>query len=120
MKQDLTPRKVVEQWLQYFNKGDYTSLESLYAENALNHQMPTAPVHGKAAIGQMFKTEFEAAPEMHCIPVQIIEEGNWAVLEWRDPKDFRGCGFFEVKDGLIHTQRGYWDMMGFKRRYNLS
>ena len=30
-------------------------------------------------------------------------------LEWIDPDGFRGCGFFQVRDGLIHHQRGYWD-----------
>jgi len=30
-------------------------------------------------------------------------------LEWIDPDGFRGCGFFHVRDGLIHHQRGYWD-----------
>jgi len=95
-------------------------LESLYAVNAVNHQMPNQPVKGRAAIGEMFRNEFAAAPQMHCIPVQIIEEGNWAVLEWKDPKDFHGCGFFEIKDGLIQTQRGYWDRLSFMKLYNIG
>ena len=32
-----------------------------------------------------------------------------AALEWTDPDGFRGCGFFQVRDGLIVHQRGYWD-----------
>ena len=103
-----------------FNKGDTKTLESLYAENAVNHQMPNAPVTGRKSIGQMFQTELTAAPGMHCIPIQIIEKGNWAVLEWKDPKGFHGCGFFEVKNGLIQTQRGYWDKLSFKKLYNID
>ena len=30
-------------------------------------------------------------------------------MPWIDPDGFRGCGFFQVRDGLIHHQRGYWD-----------
>jgi hypothetical protein len=51
--------------------------------------------------------------------VQIIEQGNWAVLEWRDPKGFGGCGFFEIKNNLIHTQRGYWDKLTFYKLHNI-
>lgn len=100
-----TPREIVEKWVAAFNAGDSDMLESMYAEDGINHQMPNRAVFGKAAIGTMFRSEFSVAPDMHCIPVQIIEEGDWAVIEWKDPKGFRGCGFFEIKNGLIQTQR---------------
>lgn len=82
--------------------------------------MPNQPIEGRQSIGQMFRNEFEAAPDMHCIPVQIIEEGEWAVLEWRDPKGFTGYGLFQVTDGLIRTQRGYWDRLTFNKLYNIK
>ena len=120
METHSTPRQTVEKWLKAFNNADTTTLESLYAKNAINHQMPNEPIHGQEAIGKMFRNEFSVAPEMHCIPVQIIEEGTWAVLEWTDPKGFTGCGFFEVSNGLIQTQRGYWDRMTFNKLYNIQ
>lgn len=115
----MKPRMVIEKWLTAFNNADTDALEALYAEDAINHQMPNEAIQGKSSIGDMFRKEFAAAPEMHCIPVQIIEEGDWAVLEWRDPKGFRGCGFFEVRNGFIQTQRGYWDKLSFMKLYNL-
>jgi limonene-1,2-epoxide hydrolase len=119
MKTNVTPRQLIEMWVNAFNIADTITLESLYAPDAINHQMPNEPIRGQQAIGQMFRNEFAAASEMHCIPVQIIEEGNWAVLEWTDPKGFTGCGFFEVKNGLIHTQRGYWDRLTFNKLYGV-
>lgn len=116
----MTPRQTIEKWLAAFNNADTETLESLYAPQAINHQMPNQAIQGRAAIGKMFRDEFAVAPEMHCIPVQIIEEGDWAVLEWRDPKGFNGCGFFEVKDGLIQTQRGYWDRLTFNKLYGIT
>lgn len=116
----MTPKQTIEKWVAAFNQGDATALENLYATDAINHQMPNEPVYGRQAIGQMFRNEFAAAPEMHCIPVQIIEEGAWAVLEWQDPKGFRGCGFFEVKENLIQTQRGYWDQLSFNNLYGIK
>jgi hypothetical protein len=115
----LTPRETIEKWLTAFNVADTATLESLYATHAVNHQMPNQPVNGREAIGKMFRDEFAVAPGMHCIPVQIIAEGDWAVLEWRDPKGFTGCGFFMVRDGLIEVQRGYWDRLTFNKLYEI-
>ncbi len=116
----MSPKQLIEKWLTAFNSADLKTLESLYAENAMNHQSPNEPVNGSKAIGQMFANEFAAAPQMHCIPVQIIEEGDWAVLEWKDPKGFCGCGFFMVKDDLIQVQRGYWDKLSFMKLYDIK
>jgi hypothetical protein len=113
----MNPKNTVLAWVEAFNRADAGLLETFYAPDAINHQMPNHPVLGRENIGNMFREEFKAAPWMQCIPVQIMEEGNWAVLEWQDPKGFRGCGFFEVKGGLIQTQRGYWDKLSFLALY---
>ncbi|RYF98803.1 MAG: nuclear transport factor 2 family protein [Chitinophagaceae bacterium] len=110
-------KETILNWVSAFNQGDAKALESMYAENAINHQMPNQAVYGHAAIGKMFRDEFASAPDMHCIPLQIIEEGEWAVLEWRDPKNFGGCGFFHIQNGLIVMQRGYWDKLNFREIY---
>jgi limonene-1,2-epoxide hydrolase len=115
----LTTRQTIEKWLKAFNNADIETLENLYTEDAVNHQMPNQPIVGRQAIGQMFRDEFASAPGMHCIPVQIIGENDWAVLEWRDPKGFTGCGFFQVINGKIKTQRGYWDKLTFNKLYNI-
>jgi steroid delta-isomerase-like uncharacterized protein len=55
----------------------------------------------------------------------LLEDGNWVALEWRgwgthlgqmgkfaatgQSFELRGCGFFQIADGLIQFQRGYWD-----------
>ena len=46
---------------------------------------------------------------MECVPVNLFEDGEWAILEWKDPQERLGCGFFHVIDGRIALQRGYWD-----------
>ena len=116
----MTPKEIVETWVKAFNAADIEKLQNLYAEDAINHQMPNEAVQGKKAIAEMFRSEFAAAPAMHCIKEQIISEDNWAVLEWRDPKGFRGCGFFLVKNDLIQIQRGYWDKLSFQKLYGVE
>lgn len=111
---DSSPRRLVEAWVAAFNRRDPDALAALYAEDAVNHQMPEHPVQGRASIRQMFADGFAAA-EMVCNVEQILEDGQWAVLEWRDPLGLRGCGFFHVVAGRIVEQRGYWDKLTFLR-----
>jgi hypothetical protein len=66
----------------------------------------------------MFAREFAAA-QMVCLVENLFEDGEWAILEWRDPLGLRGCGFFQVRDGLIAFQRGYWDKLSFLRLHGL-
>jgi limonene-1,2-epoxide hydrolase len=114
----MMPKELVKAWVEAFNRGDADALAAFYAENAVNHQVAETPVEGRAAIHAMFAREFANA-EMVCIPENIFEDGAWAILEWRDPKGLRGCGFFHVLDGKIQFQRGYWDKLSFLRLHNL-
>jgi ketosteroid isomerase-like protein len=110
----MRPRDLVKTWIDAFNRADTDELCSLYHTDATNHQVAQDPVEGREAIRAMFTAEFANA-EMVCIPENLFEDGEWAILEWRDPKGLRGCGFFHVVDGRIAFQRGYWDKLSFLR-----
>lgn len=112
------PREVVQSWVDAFNRADVKALASFYAEHATNHQVAEAPVVGREAIREMFAAEFARA-KMRCIVEQLFQDGEWAILEWRDPLGVRGCGFFHVVDGHIVFQRGYWDKLTFLRLHGL-
>lgn len=114
----MRPKDIVKKWVDAFNKADADALADFYAENAINHQVPNAPVEGKAAIKKMFAYEFSQA-QMTCIVENIFEDGEWAILEWRDPLGLRGCGFFHIINGKIILQRGYWDKLSFLKAHNL-
>jgi len=114
----MTPREIVENFVEAFNKADYDALAELYSDDAINHQVAEEPISGKENIRAMFKSSFEEA-EMVCIVENIFEDGEWAILEWKDPLGLRGCGFFHVIGGKITFQRGYWDKLTFLRQHNL-
>ncbi len=114
----MSPREVVKAWVEAFNRRDIERLLSLYRDDAVNHQVALEPVEGREAIRAMFTREFSTA-EMVCIVERIFEDGEWAILEWRDPHGLRGCGFFRVADDRIVLQRGYWDRLSFLRLYGL-
>lgn len=114
----MKPKELIKKWVKVFNEGDAQKIAELYHLDALNHQVANPPVEGKTAIKEMFASEFNSA-EMTCIPENIFEDGEWAILEWKDPLGLRGCGFFQVVDGKIKFQRGYWDKLSFLRMHNL-
>jgi limonene-1,2-epoxide hydrolase len=114
----MQPRQLVRSWVEAFNRADAVALADFYAEEAINHQVAEAPVQGRDAIRQMFVSGFASAA-MVCIVENIFEEGEWAILEWRDPLGLRGCGFFHIVDGKIVFQRGYWDKLTFLRLQGL-
>ena len=112
------PKALIGRWVELFNRADAAALAMLYHEDAVNHQLPNQPVIGRQAIHHMFEQEFEQV-EMVCHVEHIFSDGDWAILEWKDPLGLRGCGFFHVIDGKIKLQRGYWDKLSFLRRHNL-
>ena len=114
----MRPRDIVQTWVEAFNRADVEALVALYRDDAVNHQVALAPVTGRGAIRDMFTREFATA-NMVCIVEHIFEDGDCAILEWRDPKGVRGCGFFHIIDGKIAFQRGYWDRLSFLRAYGL-
>jgi hypothetical protein len=114
----MEPRDVVGAWVDAFNRGDVSGLSAMYADHATNHQVAEAPVTGRAAIHAMFAAEFARA-EMVCIVENVFQDGEWAILEWKDPLGLRGCGFFHVVNDRIVFQRGYWDKLSFLRMHGL-
>lgn len=114
----MTPKEVLREWVKRFNAADAAGLAELYADDAVNHQVANEPVFGKTAIRAMLEAEFVAA-EMVCIVENMFEDGEWAIMEWRDPLGMRGCGFFHVVDGRIVLQRGYWDKLTFMKAHGV-
>lgn len=114
----MEPRELVRAWVDAFNRADADALADFYSEDATNHQVAEAPVVGREAIRAMFAAGFASA-KMVCIVENLFQDGEWAILEWRDPLGLRGCGFFHVVDGQIVFQRGYWDKLTFLRLQGL-
>jgi limonene-1,2-epoxide hydrolase len=115
----MTPKQLVRDWIARFNAADIDGLAALYAEDAINHQVVMEPLRGRAAIRAMFQTEFGRAT-MVCIEDALYEDGDCAILEWRDPLGLRGCGFFHVRNAQIVFQRGYFDQLSFFRQQGLD
>jgi len=108
----------VKAWVEAFNRGDADEMAGFYADDAVNHQVANDPVKGRSAIRERFASEFAQA-EMVCLVENIFEDGDWAILEWKDPLGLRGCGFFQISNDKITFQRGYWDKLSFLKQHGL-
>ena len=115
----MEPKELLKKWVDAFNNEDAEALADFYADDAINHQVVTDPIVGKVAIKQMFAGEFSKF-KMVCIPENIFQDGEWGMLEWRDPLGLRGCGFFHFIHDKIVFQRGYWDKLSFLKQQNSS
>ena len=114
----MRPKEILLKWIEAFNNANVEGLASLYADDAINHQVANEPVIGRDAIRQMFADGFATAT-MVCQPENIFEDGEWAIMEWKDPLGLRGCGFFQVMNDKIVFQRGYWDKLSFHRLHGI-
>jgi limonene-1,2-epoxide hydrolase len=114
----MRPKDIVKEWIDLFNQGNAEKIAELYHNNAVNHQVANNPVEGKENIKKMFLDDFSKA-KMVCIMENLFEDGEWCILEWKDPKELRGCGFFQIVNDKIIFQRGYWDKLTFLKQNNL-
>jgi len=114
----MTPKEVLLQWVDAFNAADVDALTRLYHPEAINHQVAESPIEGRDNIREMLTREFESA-DMVCMIENVFEDGEWTIMEWKDPNGLRGCGFFRVLQGQIVFQRGYWDKLSFLRQQGL-
>lgn len=121
-----SPKDVVQDWVAAYNACDPHALIELYHDDAENHQVAFgAPLHGREALLESFSVFFTAFPDNYTHPLNIFEDGEWAIVEWKGGGTFlgqlgdnapngksftlQGCGFFHVIDGKIKFQRGYID-----------
>ncbi len=114
----MAPKETLEKWVEAFNNNDADSICELYSDDAINCQIAEKSIVGKENIRQFFKDDFARA-KMTCIVVNIFQDGEWAIMEWKDPLGLRGCGFFRIQNEKIVFQRGYWDKLSFLRIHNL-
>jgi len=114
----MKPKDILQQWVKLFNEGNVNGITELYHDNAVNHQVVNEPIEGKEKIRKMFLDDFSKA-KMVCIVENMFEDGEWAVLEWKDPLGLRGCGFFHIINDKIIFQRGYWDKQTSINQYNM-
>ena len=114
-----SPKEVLKKWAEAMNTHDVETLVSVYHDDAINLQVAIGqPLVGKEAIRKDFAEFFGNIPDTFTKVENLFEDGEWAIIEWSGGGTFkptgrkftlRGCGFFQIVNGKIKFQRGYWD-----------
>jgi uncharacterized protein (TIGR02246 family) len=69
------------QWLEFFNKGDFAGLASLYTEDATALPPGSSMVTGREAIGAMWKNVAGQASQPHITTIDVKPLGPAAARE---------------------------------------
>ena len=86
-------------WIEFFNKGDFAGIASLYTADATAFPPGSAMVHGNIAIGDMWKSTAEKVgdPKLTTLDVKPLgpsaarEIGTFSLkTKGPDPKDVTG------------------------------
>jgi uncharacterized protein (TIGR02246 family) len=68
-------------WTEYFNKGDFAGVASLYTENATAFPPGAAMVRGRAAIAEMWKGMAEKVSDLKITTLEVKPLGSSAAME---------------------------------------
>lgn len=89
-------------------------------------------VSGKAALREYLEMYYHALPDLHFVPRRMLVDGPWALVEWAEtchlaapfddvPGDgrelhLRGVDMFEVRDGRVARESGWYGDGWFRDR----
>jgi limonene-1,2-epoxide hydrolase len=118
----LTNKERILNFIAAWEARDIEKILSLMAPDALYHNIPMQPLHGREAIRGMLSAFLANATKVKWIVHHIAESSAGVVLTERTD-DFemgskklslRVMGTFELKDGLISAWRDYFDLGQFQ------
>jgi steroid delta-isomerase-like uncharacterized protein len=131
-------REVSDRYTDLINAHDAAAIGDLFAEDGVLVD-PGAELRGRAAIVEYWEGFFKAFPSMSGADTFQAETGDTAINEWtasgthdgplETPEgiipatgktvSIRGCDAITVKDGLITSQRVYFDQLAFMTQLGL-
>ena len=114
------PIDVVQQFCDAWAKGDLDTIIEFFAEDAVYHNIPVAPVRGKEAIRQTIAGFTAGVDTVEFRVLNIVADGNVVLTERVDAFvtptvtiELPVMGTFEVVDGKIAAWRDYFDLNQF-------
>lgn len=99
-----------------------------FAEDAVYHNVPVAPIRGRAAIRQIFESFLEAFEDASLDVVTLATAPGLVIAERIDRFLMRNgrrielpvTGVFEVRGGRIQRFSDYFDLADFERQSGLQ
>lgn len=121
--QDDDPGAIVDRFIAAFNDKDLATVESLFTEDAVYHNLPGEPVTGKEAVMQVIRGYVTPSETIDWKVTHQAVSGNVVLNERVDRFVLGGkeivlpvMGTFEIRDGRIAAWRDYFDMATWQRQ----
>jgi limonene-1,2-epoxide hydrolase len=112
-----TSLETVRKFCEAFSRKDPDELLEFLDDDAVYHNMPMAPVRGKAAIRMVLDMFLKPAQSVEFVMLNLAASGNTVLTERLDKfrigdraVDLPVAGVFEVEGGKITSWRDYFDM----------
>jgi len=109
--------EIVRKFCAAFSRRDVDELLEFFDEDAVYHNMPMAPVRGKAGIRTVLDMFLKPAQSVEFVMLNDAASGNTVLTERLDKfqigdraVDLPVAGVFEVEGGKIVAWRDYFDM----------
>jgi steroid delta-isomerase-like uncharacterized protein len=132
----MEPKQLLQNWIDAFQRWDLDAVVACYAEDAVNFQVAAGePAVGIEQIRNDTAEFFQGFPDAWSRVDNLMSDGDWAAWEWlgggtftgefygNEPTgksfEIRGCGFFNISNGKIVYQRGYWDKLSWFKQVGL-
>jgi steroid delta-isomerase-like uncharacterized protein len=136
----ITRRKAVEQHVRsYFEAMDRRDVEAMvshWREDGVDDIVPVGLLRGRDAMREYFKSVFAATPDAKTTVTRLVAGEQSCAAEWRIEGTFdgapylgieptgkhieiRGLDLFELEDGEIVSNTGYFDGASFARQIGM-
>lgn len=113
--------QIIRDFISAWSRLDVETLLGYFADDAIYHNMPIAPVSG-AQLRPFITAFLKGWTETNWEVLTLVSSGNIVIAERIDRTklgdksvDLPCCGVFEMQDGKIKIWRDYFDMMAYTR-----
>ncbi len=114
--------ETVRDFIAAWSRLDATELASYFAEDGVYHNMPFAPVMGRAQVQAFIASFIKHWTATEWEILNIVSAGSVVIAERIDRTRVGDkavvlpcCGVFEVRDGKINVWRDYFDMATYTK-----
>jgi steroid delta-isomerase-like uncharacterized protein len=136
----ITKRKAVEAHVRSYFEAlaahDFEAAASHFREDGVDDIVPMRVLRGRDEIARYFRDLFAATPDAELTVTRLVAGEREAAVEWRlrgthsgapfegiEPTgkqvEFRGLDLFEVEDGQIVSNTGYFDGADYARQIGM-
>jgi limonene-1,2-epoxide hydrolase len=118
----LRNEEVVREFIEAWSRLDPDELAAFFAEDGVYHNMPAAPVAGRARIRELIAVFIKGWTATKWDVLNLLSHGDVVIAERLDHTSLGEssvilpcCGVFVLREGKIAIWRDYFDMATYTK-----